>query len=1303
MKKTISAVLFLSIVITLLLQSAGLAWMSDNGMSSPVHITSNVHKQYFEGGNGTKEDPYQIASAVQLYYFAWLQYLGYFNTEDKDDNGEIDTFYFVLNNDIDMHEVDHEGNEIDYILPPIGTTDNPFIGNFDGCGYTVKNATVENLYSSLIEPPEQTTEENFEGVEIIGFFGVVGEIKGEHKYDYESSANEVKNLVLENLTVKTQTKQSLIGLVAGYVNGTVDCVGIMGGTVNIVNGVEALSFTANISDYSLIGYCEKEYKDSVYVMDVVLSKPTTSDTYEVVPDMTEGGSSQGWGGSIKMLDIYELIQNYQTNTNVEYQQNFNYIISRVDRVGLDGKRVTLDQETSSMIVADIISRENGEAEHHGSFVFSQMSQGNTMDINFVSGSQQVTLFEYVKDENSSVPLYHITDGAGHYLSLNGTTITSTDKANATAWYVEDTANGKVIYALVENTIYYLNTSGTSVVVTSYLDLEDFENPPAWQQAGNSYALNGAVLDYENNAWTTTLPKFRIAHRYNNNKYYLTRNNNNQLQNNVTNDSSASLWEITPSGTGYTVSTVVTANNGTTTRYYLNYNNTTLSISNTGSPSIWQYNGTQLFFQTTSMWGGTTTYYLQYYRNGWQARNSSANLIFEADGEVDASATIESSTQSGAEIRLQKTVYVDNSPTNSYYDANGNLTHNLKSNGDAAAGVSYIPLSFDTENKTNKTLSGNTGYIISSKYGDINNGEIDQYGNIRISRYSTEGHLEGYKKPYTITYKTGGENATAADAKFRTIPDIPDIPDKITTDYLSLLGLQKYDKCYKKFRETVADPNGNLEDCFGLHFMEASVTMDNLTEITATLLGETYYNYEVPTNCIDFSLFESGFVNCFGGSYFTSNGVNDSFFSLYEISRDEETLKITDIKEIYKVYGKLTGTGADRTIDTSAEYVYTYKGLKDGGTEGELADYVEIVEESIPDGYVEIFNCLWLIHPDESSLYGSNSYFSEGSPSEWADNLAFYFEIPLNKGEYALGSSAGRTGAYLVYLDLAANAQVIERYQEAEKIVEEKTETSVPKGVELLAPGETSSTVDPLDSAFVSINTKGDGTTAASGDISYSTADGITITHSATSGTSAEYIGANNVLQDGNGNPMELQGVTTEIIRTTYRDYNKTTKETIVTVITKTTVDGGEPSYKRTITKTSADGEVTVKEDEESEPETASVGETQASAGEELIRLYFAYGHTENVTETGDVTIKENVTIEYLYVPAEKDAQGNATTTPSYEITVTNSGTETVKLKAVLLQTGSGITFYVNGTALQDTTTAQTVEIAGSGSNSDPTP
>jgi hypothetical protein len=104
---------------------------------------------------------------------------------------------------------------------------------------------------------------------------------------------------------------------------------------------------------------------------------------------------------------------------------------------------------------------------------------------------------------------------------------------------------------------------------------------------------------------------------------------------------------------------------------------------------------------------------------------------------------------------------------------------------------------------------------------------------------------------------------------------------------------------------------------------------------------------------------------------------------------------------------------------------------------------------------------------------------------------------------------------------------------------------------------------------VSINTNTNGVTNVSGDVTFETEDGVTIKHSATGGTSAEYIGNNNVLLDGNDKPMSLQGVVTTIERTTYRDYNINTRETIITVITKTTANG-EVTYTRTITVTDAD-------------------------------------------------------------------------------------------------------------------------------------
>jgi hypothetical protein len=112
------------------------AWMSDNGLSSPIDITSNVHKTYFNGGVGSAVDPYQIHTPLQLYYFAWLQDLGLFNVDGDDEGTEIDTVYFVLTSNINMKD-----NETQYTLPPVGTTEYPFVGNFNGQGYTVSNLT----------------------------------------------------------------------------------------------------------------------------------------------------------------------------------------------------------------------------------------------------------------------------------------------------------------------------------------------------------------------------------------------------------------------------------------------------------------------------------------------------------------------------------------------------------------------------------------------------------------------------------------------------------------------------------------------------------------------------------------------------------------------------------------------------------------------------------------------------------------------------------------------------------------------------------------------------------------------------------------------------------------------------------------------------------------------------------------------------------------------------------------------------------------------------------------------------------
>ena len=1241
MKKFLVVTALLAVVSTIVLQSISLAWMSDNGLSSPIDITTNVHKAYFASGDGLKDvemdgdevvhGPFEIATPLQLYYFAWLQYLGFFNNVDNNEDGEPDTVYFRLSADLDMDYTNEDGVRTQFVLPPIGTTDMPFIGNFDGEGHTITDLTVENKYSSLIEPPDGT--ENFKGAEIIGFFGVIGALPGSD-YKYDTQAIEVKNVVLENLTIKTQTDYALIGLVAGYVNGIVDRVGVVNSQVDIKAGTQSLSYTENMSDYSLIGYCDPAYRDKVYMLNLSLNTPGISDKYNVIPDMTGDGDQKGWGGSVKMLDIFNLFTEISTTVNDDYS------IERVDVKNLNGVTVTLSRDP-----ADEDPR-TATLPEFGSFIFTTMSgnfNGN-MTVNFVGGAQHVTQYEYILDENSSVPLYFITDDTYYLCYNNGVISSTTDSTQATAWYISNGTSGGNIYTVVDGEIHYLTIEDGAIDAMPV----DPRSLPSWSVSGNSYALNGQQITCDNGTWKLA-DTFKIAH------------GNNYLVNNGTNlgagDSSTNVvWTLTKVDGGYHVSTVVRNNNNTTTTYYLmyttsnsNYGQTTVSgptLSNTTtSPSVWQYDGTRLYAQVTR-YGWVTNYYLRYNNNSWQLNNSNNNNNLTFTSSSNANVDVNTSGTTAGKITLEETEFIDNDRENVYYDENGDRQV-------TGAGITYIPLTFDEEDGLKASLN-NSGYIIGAQWGSLEKSEYDADGNIRISEYG-QNRLGSKGAPYTMTYLTeGGFNQITSRDK----------------SALEKLGLKKFAECYDDYIDSVAT------HCHGLHFMQASVTKDNVTTITARLNGRDIENYQVPTNCIDFNLYEAGLINFVAGSYYTQPTVNDSFFSIYEIIRepDDET-KIKEIKEIRKIYAHVIkdDNGVDQ-IDTSKPYYYTYR-------EGNA----EVGTENIPANYREVFDCHWITNPD--------------SYTGWARDTAYYFEVPVNAGEYAIGSTEGRIGAYLVYLDLAANAQLIERVQEYEEITENSTTADLPHGVEMLAPsqdGYDTTDIDSKNSAFASING------GTSGTITFDK-EGNMILHSATSGTTAEYINTESKLLDGNGNPMTIPSWTVTKIyeRTTYRDLNINTGVSTVTVITKIRrIEGGneDVKYTKKVTITDAEGNVTETESESTTelfPETKDKeGDPDVTAGGKLIDIALGYG-------------KENsLLVSYEFVPGSVDENG-ATVAPKYIITFKNTGAETVKIKAILTELGttSGIDFIVTDgtteTTLGKTTDEQFVEIAVSAAPADP--
>lgn len=168
--------------------------------------------------------------------------------------------------------------------------------------------------------------------------------------------------------------------------------------------------------------------------------------------------------------------------------------------------------------------------------------------------------------------------------------------------------------------------------------------------------------------------------------------------------------------------------------------------------------------------------------------------------------------------------------------------------------------------------------------------------------------------------------------------------------------------------------GNI---YGLHFMSGPISMDNIVTIPYAMIEEQEYtNYQLPANSIDFQVIRSGYINFFAGTYFSNN---NSFFSLHQIFRNEDE-SLLAIKEIAEIYS--TGNARD-------EYIYKYS----DGT----------YSATLTSEYSLIFNTSQIKRHNSLTL-----------------NAVYYFEIPVNKGEYALGSVDGGTGAYLMYLDIAAN-------------------------------------------------------------------------------------------------------------------------------------------------------------------------------------------------------------------------------------------------------------------------------------------
>ncbi len=443
------------------------AWLNV-GIQSDVKMTASVHGSYFESGDGTENNPYEIARPIQLYYFAWLQQLGYFN-EATDDGTQVRTTYFYVSKDLDMQRSDGTN----YVLPPAGTLRYPFVGNFDGKGHVISNLTVSN--DALTDAPARGET----GVQIIGFFGVVGSYSDDGKVGggirnaqtgevtpadlpYDSATLVAKDFYLKDITVETKEpdpKTSVIGIVAGYVNGEVSGVGVCGATVTVASGIspytsDAMSDNENMSNYGLVGYCADDQVKNLDVNQVKIYE-TTQGAFEITAD--ELGAS--WGGSIAMESMFKRIGNVYTAAKSATKPT--YVTSETYNPTTG---VTSNQRTAnSSDFYNYTYSVNGVKDSSYSFSKYGSSNDNTTYYYLYGVSQNE---EYTKTVTYSGlgTCYTLSYSSGswyastYYLSFTSLTANSsaTSATNATKFIAE----GDYLYTYVDGAKYYLTGTAT---------------------------------------------------------------------------------------------------------------------------------------------------------------------------------------------------------------------------------------------------------------------------------------------------------------------------------------------------------------------------------------------------------------------------------------------------------------------------------------------------------------------------------------------------------------------------------------------------------------------------------------------------------------------------------------------------------------------------------------------------------------------------------------------------------------------------------------------------------------------------
>ena len=204
----------------------------DNSQETAVDTWDGTVADSFAGGTGTEDDPYLIATGAQLAYLAQVTANNAMDTDGKFYRLTADIVLndTVLNNDYLLRGTpQHEWT-------PIGNTNNPFRGDFNGTGHRISGAYVKQetdgvgLFGVTVQAHVHNIallDSYIEGKNYTG--AIVGGLSGS-----DASASHIRYCYAEAYV----KGEEYVGGIAGHINfacGVLSCysTGRVGGTHNV--------------------------------------------------------------------------------------------------------------------------------------------------------------------------------------------------------------------------------------------------------------------------------------------------------------------------------------------------------------------------------------------------------------------------------------------------------------------------------------------------------------------------------------------------------------------------------------------------------------------------------------------------------------------------------------------------------------------------------------------------------------------------------------------------------------------------------------------------------------------------------------------------------------------------------------------------------------------------------------------------------------------------------------------------------------------------------------------------------------